>query len=205
MANKRIRTSLFIAQLGELFSKSRSKLITDDEIPKAKRLHSEHQRLTKYFESTTFAVMEKNWHEQREKATQAIAKGEEPPVDGLLSWPELCQRYAESNRNATEAINLFCRDQVNPFLVPIVLRCADAADDAADKKSKRDRTEAKELGLPHEDDEFDGPMGFRESETVIALRDRARHLRCLADGLKCNPNSQGSPLSILKECGLDLS
>src|SRR5262245_39177466 len=106
MANQRIRTSQFVAQLAGIFIKNRGKLVSEDQVTKAKRLHGEHQRLTKYFEGTTFAVMEKNWQQQREEAMQAIARGEEPPADAMISWQELCQRYAESNRNATEALNI---------------------------------------------------------------------------------------------------
>ena len=109
------------------------------------------------------------------------------------SRKELFQRYRQLNDLATAALNKFCYEQVRQFVVPIVQRCADAVDAEANDKAGRDAGEAAELGTP-----------YVESETVCALRTKARSLRSTASAIEAVAHSQGSPRQVMRDVGIEL-
>ena len=169
-------------------------VITPEEITEAHELEAEFQRLEAHCVATQTDVAEREW---RKKSEDYVANPTDDKfrelVDGQKSEKEFLARYRTLNNLANAAKNTFCAEKVRPFIVPIIRACAKAVEADADAKAKRDFEEAEALGIP-----------YVESETVLALRTRARNIEVMADTVNSRFDSQGSPLALLKEAGLDI-
>jgi hypothetical protein len=194
MANIFSKTAQHVAKVVHLLRRD-PPIMSAAEIETAKQLDAEYKRLMAHMESTNMTEFERAWQERElEYINTPTDQAFKDLCDSHKSKKELHRRFQRLNDLAHEAMKKFCFENVRPFLAPIVQRCAEAVEAEANDKAKRDAAEAETLGIP-----------YVESETILALRTKARNLSALASTIDSPvSHSQGSPLQVLKECGLEV-
>jgi hypothetical protein len=191
--NTNTRTSNFTAKLSRLFKRSKRTLLTPEQAEQVEALEAEYQRLYGHCLSVCPDEAEKAYYNEFESyLASPTDEAFQAMKDGQKSKKEILLRYSRLSDVARDALANFCKANA-PFLISLLEEGISIIEEQANDLAAKERAAADDVEIP-----------YTESETVTAIRTRARTLQHSIDGLKAVPTSQGSPKMLLKDF-LDLN